>query len=368
MEQRTAYGAGIVHYGKDPGLARCLASLYAQTHPPAFVVVVDHDAPEPRDEARTLLERLYPEVAWVHAPNRGYSAGANRVVEHLQGQSPPTAFILVLNPDVELEPSFAASTLAEVERRPDVALASGKLLRPGGERIDSAGIERRRSRRFHDRGSEEPDDGRYGAVETVFAVSGAALFLRRAAIASLTLGGELFDEDFFTYHEDTDLAWRARQLGWQSLYVPAARAIHVRGWRRDGRRRVDPRIRRHSFKNRYLELLKNESPLAFLLDLPFIAALEVARLGFALMGDRAMLAAYAEAFALAGRAWRKRAMLRQKVRQGRQSGMRWSGWQGAWRDGAARAVEPVAAQIEPAFPGVAVPPALTGRPRLTEGN
>ena len=36
----------------------------------------------------------------------------------------------------------------------------------------------------------------------------------------------LFDEDFFAYLEDVDLAWRARRAGWRCLYVPAARVLH----------------------------------------------------------------------------------------------------------------------------------------------
>ena len=309
MGQGTQYVAGIVHFGADPGLERCLASLRAQGRRPVHIVVVDHDPCEPGDQRRAALTRAYPDVEWVHAPNGGYSAGANRLIELALARVPELDFILLMNPDVELEPDFAAALLGELGRRPEVALASGKLLRPGARLIDSAGIEMRRNRRFHDRGSEEPDDGRYGEVETVFAVSGAALMLRRSALPSLALDGEVFDEDFFTYHEDTDLAWRAGKLGWQCLYVPAARAVHVRGWRRGERRRVAGAIRRHSWKNRYLELLKNESPLAFLRDLPFILPLELARLSFALFVDRTLLGAYVDAARQARRALRKRAML-----------------------------------------------------------
>ena len=309
MGQGKQYVAGIVHFGADPGLEACLASLRTQSRRPVQVVVVDHDPCEPGDERRAALALAYPEVEWIHAPNGGYSAGANRLIELSLSRVPELDFILLMNPDVELEPEFAATLLDELRGRPDVALASGKLLRPGARTIDSAGIEMRRSRRFHDRGSEEPDDGRYGEVETVFALSGAALMLRRAALPSLALDGEVFDEDFFTYHEDTDLAWRAGKLGWRCLYVPAARAIHVRGWRRGERHRVVGAIRRHSWKNRYLELLKNESPLAFLRDLPFILPLELARLGFALLVDRTLLGAYLEAARQARGALRKRALL-----------------------------------------------------------
>ena len=39
----------------------------------------------------------------------------------------------------------------------------------------------------------------------------------------------LFDEDFFLYMEDVDLAFRARLSGWKCMYVPTARVIHVHG-------------------------------------------------------------------------------------------------------------------------------------------
>jgi GT2 family glycosyltransferase len=36
-----------------------------------------------------------------------------------------------------------------------------------------------------------------------------------------------FDEDFFAYLEDVDLAWRARWLGWQAVLAPAAQVHHI---------------------------------------------------------------------------------------------------------------------------------------------
>ena len=44
--------------------------------------------------------------------------------------------------------------------------------------------------------------------------SPAAKWLRMAAASELAVQGEVFDEDFFLYHEDTDLAWRAALFGW----------------------------------------------------------------------------------------------------------------------------------------------------------
>jgi len=328
VEPGSSYTAGIVHFGEDETWRDCLASLIEQSSPPSRIFVIDHggrvasDAPAPR------MAFDDPCIEWSRAPNRGYPAGANRILARSAAICPEADFVLVMNPDVHLEKEFAATLIREMNARPDVALGSGKLLRPGGEVIDSAGITMSRSRRFTDRGSEELDDGRFDTTETIFAVSGAAIMLRTAFLPWLAVEGEIFDEDFFVYHEDTDLAWRAALLGFTSLYVPEARATHVRGWRRGQRARIASKIRRHSFKNRYLEMIKNERPLSFLRDLPFILPMEVARFGFALVSDRTLIGAYREAAGQARRAWHKRRVIRRNARSSsRRDGRTGSGMQ-----------------------------------------
>jgi len=311
MTMSGRYGVAIVNYRTYAALDVCLNSLAAQTVAPAAVCVVDHD-PEPRELAR--LRSAHPGVDWRPAPNRGFAAGANRAIEGVQVRAPRLDFVLLLNADVALEVGFAGCLMREMEKRPAVALASGKLLRRDGRTLDSAGLAMRRTRKTLDRGSEQTDRGQYDRIEEVFGVSGAALMMRASALGDLEIDGELFDEDFHSYHEDTDLAWRARLLGWSSLYVPQARAIHGRGWSRDRWREIDPSIRRHSFKNRYLEMIKNERPAAFVRDLPVILAWEGVRLGYALLRDRERIPAYREAWRVAGRAFAKRRKLMQRVR------------------------------------------------------
>ena len=297
------YAVGIVHYRAYADLARCLDSLDRQTCAPDRVVVIDVD-PDP-DAAATLGERR--DTVWHDSPNRGFAGGANLALRVLAKHS-SADFLLVLNPDTILEPGFGEALVDAMAARPRVAIATGKLLRSDG-RIDSAGIRLPRHRRPRDRGSEEPDRGLYDEPELVFGASGAAMMIRREALDALSIDGEVFDEDFFMYHEDTDLCWRAGSLGWQVLYVPAARAVHDRSWIRDQRFEIPVAIRRHSFKNHYLQLIKNESAGDFALNLPILAAWEILRLGFALLRDRALLPAYRDAWRLSHRAWRKRRAL-----------------------------------------------------------
>ena len=80
-------------------------------------------------------------------------------------------------------------------------------------------------------------------------------------IRDVSVDGEFLDEDFFTYREDADVAWRGRLLGWRALYVPAAVGHHVRRVTPEARRELPERINRDSVRNRFLLRLKNEGLL-----------------------------------------------------------------------------------------------------------
>jgi len=300
------WGAGIVNHGGYDDLERCLESLARQSHRPANVVVYDTGV----DPVRFAAQRdEHPELSFVSGPNVGYAGGANRVVDRLRKEGEP-AFILVLNPDVTLDVGFAERLIASVVDAPQVAIATGKLLRPDRKILDSAGIVFPRHRRPRDRGSEELDRGQYDRAELIDAASGAAMLLRVAALDTLALEGELFDESFFAYHEDTDLCWRARRFGYEVLYEPAAVAVHGRGWQKAGRESIPLAIRRHSFKNHYLQVVKNETFGGLVRNLPWLVTWEVLRLGFVLLRERDLGPAYLDAFQALGMAWRKRKLVR----------------------------------------------------------
>jgi GT2 family glycosyltransferase len=74
-----------------------------------------------------------------------------------------------------------------------------------------------------DRGYLERDEGQYGATEEVFAWCGAAVLLSRRYLDDVGV----FDERYFLYYEDFDLAWRGRARGWRYLYAPGPPVRHV---------------------------------------------------------------------------------------------------------------------------------------------
>src|SRR5260370_31084723 len=79
-------------------------------------------------------------------------------------------------------------------------------------------------------------------------------------IGDVSIGGDFFDPDFFSYREDADVAWRSQLLGWRCIYTPAAVGWHVRSVVPGDRRSITPSINMHSVKNRFLMRIKNTTP------------------------------------------------------------------------------------------------------------
>jgi GT2 family glycosyltransferase len=110
---------------------------------------------------------------------------------------------------------------------------------------------------------------RPAARTEVFGVSGAAAMFRLDFLRDAAIEGDIFDEDFFAYREDADLAWRGRLFGWRALCEPAAVAYHVRRVTPEARRALPASINMHSVKNRFLLRLKNEGAYLALRNAPF---------------------------------------------------------------------------------------------------
>jgi GT2 family glycosyltransferase len=304
-----SWSVAIVNHGDYDALPGCLASIHSQDLAPLRIRVYDTGLDPARVEEFCAD---HPSVEFEIGPNIGYASGANRLLRVL-GEPESPGFVLIMNADVELDASFAKRLVEAMVERPGAAIGGGKLLRPGRRVLDSAGIEFPRNRRPRDRGSELKDIGQYDRSEEIEGVSGAAMMLRMEAIGAIEIAGECFDEDFFAYHEDTDLCWRARRLGWSVWYEATATAVHRRGWRAAGRIDVPIEVRRHSFKNHYLQIVKNESGRDLIFNLPWLVGWEVLRLGFVLVRDRPLLGGYLDAYRCLGSAYRKRRVLNSKL-------------------------------------------------------
>ena len=281
----------IVTWNSEQVLRECFASLATQDYRDLEVIIVDNASTDGTPAALREVESRWRVI--YNQTNTGFAAGQNQAIREARGQ-----WILCLNPDVLLNPDFVSQLVAAGEAHPDAGTLCGKLLRwdPGAPQhrtriIDSTGIYFTRNMRHLDRGAEERDNGQYDRAQYVFGATGAAAMFRREFIDAVSVEGQFFDEEFFAFREDGDLAWRAQIMGWKSLYTPAAVAWHVRRVTPERRSDLPLVINWHSVKNRFLMRGKNASAwLCWRLFFP-VAWRDLQTLGYALLRDWRMISA-----------------------------------------------------------------------------
>jgi len=281
----------ITTYNSARFLERCLESLLHQVYKPLEVIVVDNAS---SDGTRELLANAGPEVTVIYNDtNIGFAAAQNQAARLAKG-----SWLLSLNPDVVLSPDFVAKSVECGNVDPKIAVVCGKLLRwmPNEnpeftQIIDSTGIYFLPNLRHLDRGSGEPDQGQFEQLEYVFGATGAAALYRRSMVDDVSVDGEFFDEQFFAYREDADLAWRAQLMGWRCLYTPEAVGWHVRRVTPERRSELPTEINWHSIKNRFLMRAKNISlPLYAKYFLP-VTVRDIQVIGYCLFVDRRLASA-----------------------------------------------------------------------------
>ncbi len=279
----TKVAVNIVTFNSASDIAACLESLRRQTFHDFETHIFDNAS---SDGTLKVIEPFDVHYLERSSVNTGFCKGHNELARRF-----PSDYVLFLNPDTVLNPDFIDELVRAMDARPDAASASGKLMRMDGNIIDSTGIVMLRSQRHLDRGSEQRDTGQFDKPGDIFGPSGAAAIYRREALETAAIAGQYFDEDFFAYREDADLAWRCRLLGWNSIYVPAAIARHRRRVTPERRRGLPKEINYHSVKNRFLLRINNMTANLYRRDFWQITKRDAAVIGFVLLREWASIPA-----------------------------------------------------------------------------
>ncbi len=255
----------LVTHNEAHDAERLVPSLFAQTFRDVAVSVVDNASEDGTRATLAAFEKVAPVPLEVFPSreNLGYTGGHNRSIAKAVERGIP--WVLVLNTDVVLAPDFLETLLADAERpsRERAATFTGKILRADGPSlaptrvIDSVGIRMTPNGRHFDVGAGDPDDGRFDRPAEIFGASGCVALLRTEALGDARISTGFFDDDFFVYREDVDLAWRLRGRGWSARCVPSARAWHRRRNLPERRREMSPVANLHSVKNRFLLRINN---------------------------------------------------------------------------------------------------------------
>jgi GT2 family glycosyltransferase len=208
----------VVNHNAGPYLARSLEALARQTVGDVSVVVVDNAS---TDDSADHVAAHYPHVTLVRAGRTlGFAAGNNLGLKHVG----PAPWIALLNPDAFPRPDWLARLLAAADAQPEYSFFGSRMrLAEAPALLDGTGDVSHVSGAAWRRDRRAPVERGVAVAGEIFGPCAAAALYSRAALEEV--GG--FDESYFCYYEDVDLAFRLRLRGHRCLYVPDALVDHV---------------------------------------------------------------------------------------------------------------------------------------------
>ncbi len=261
----------IVDYNSQPYLAQCIEALATQTDQ-RFEVVIVNNGTEP-----IIPLDVWSDYEWLSiletGSNTGFSGGSNIGAEGAQ-----TEWVITLNPDAWPEPDWFETLMAVGDSQPAYAMLSSTLLQQSQpDRLDGAGevysIFGLSWRGGQGRALSDLNEGN----RDVLGPCGAAAAYRREVYEAVNG----FDEDYFCFLEDVDLALRLQSLEKKCLHVRHAYIRHVGGGSSDGDGSAFQIY--HSYKNQIRLIVKNTP---FLLLLPHMFIYYASQMWFSLRSIR----------------------------------------------------------------------------------
>ncbi len=218
MFDKSLVSVIIPNYNGKRFLETCLSALESQTYPAERLEIILVDDAS-TDGSVAYVHTHFPQVRVLSLErNSGLATACNHGAAIARGE-----IIALLNNDTEVEPEWVEALVEALVEHPWAGAAASKMLlfdrrdvlHSAGDMMGVDGIPR-------NRGVWEQDRGQYDDQRVVFGGCGGAVAYRREVWEAL--GG--FDEDFFMYLEDVDLAWRMQLSGWGTVFAPEARVYH----------------------------------------------------------------------------------------------------------------------------------------------
>ncbi|MBA7618477.1 hypothetical protein ES703_25804 [subsurface metagenome] len=325
----------ILTYNAQGLIEPCLNSVLKQTYPNIEILIIDNAS---TDNTLKVISKFVPHsqigVGLIeNKKNLGFATGHNIGIKQSRG-----GYVLCLNQDIVLDKDFVKYAVEAMEKNDKIGSVQCKLLkirninRPKSKTIDHTGLVILKNRRVIARGQGERDKGKYKAEE-IFGVDGAAPLYQRKALEDTKINDEYFDEDFFAYKEDVDLAWRLRLYEWKAVYEPKAVAYHLRTAGEKAvrnyisvakeRRKLSKFAKFHSFKNDRLMRIKNELSDLFLRDIFYIIIKEIGAWAYVLIFEHYTWKAIKSLIKQIPNAWRKRKIIMKRKRVGVEEMKKW---------------------------------------------
>jgi len=254
----------ITHNGKRY-LKECFESLAKQIYKDFDAYLLDNGS---TDGSSEFVREKFPWVKIIRfEKNYGFAEGYNRSIRMVN-----TEYVALLNDDTKVDRKWLEELVKAIESDISIFAVGSKILFH-----DSPDVINYADGKFTLMGAclpasfGEKDSPKFNKLKYVGAVCGAAVLFRRKIFEEI--GG--FDGDYFAYHEDVDLCWRAWLKGYRCVYTPKSVVLHRYGgtWGPRWGRQVNPLKLYLVTRNRLANIIKNfeakNIPIALLCSLLF---------------------------------------------------------------------------------------------------
>ncbi len=197
----------------------CLKSLAKHAATLSFEVIVVDDC----SSDRSAID--LPKIAGLrierNAENLGFIGACNRGAELARGE-----YLVFLNNDTQVQAGWLEALYQTFSTHQNVGLVGAKLVYPDSRLQEAGGIVFADGSGWNYGRFEDPNDPRFNYVREVDYCSGAAIMIRRDLFQRFNG----FDVRYKpAYYEDTDLAFRVREIGLRAMYQPKSVVVHFEG-------------------------------------------------------------------------------------------------------------------------------------------
>lgn len=213
----------IVTFSGRKYVADCLAAVFASLYEDIEVIIVDNGS---EDDTVSFLKKKYGERDNFKLisldKNYGPAYARNRGVEEASGK-----YLAFLDNDTRPNPNWLLEPVQLMEADPAIGVCQCKLLMMDApDRIDYVGDYLSQFGFLIQRAEHGVvDRGQFDEPVEIFSAKSAGMLVRKEAFEKA--GG--FDEDYFIYVEETDLAWRVWLGGYRSVFSPRSVVYHKFG-------------------------------------------------------------------------------------------------------------------------------------------
>ena len=182
------------------------------------VIIVDNGSNDKSKEYIKSNSFNFPVVLIENSENMGFSPAVNQGIQQAKNE-----FVFSLNNDTEVRKGSIKALVDLISSSEDIFSVQAKMLQyKNKELIDDVGDEYNLLA-WTKKTGENHKSSEYGEVKEIFSSCAGAAMYKKSVLNEIGM----FDDNFFAYMEDVDLAIRSKINGYRNLLCPDAIVYHI---------------------------------------------------------------------------------------------------------------------------------------------